>query len=573
MKQALIPAAGTGSRLGRLTENKPKCMIEVNGETLISRCLRQLDDLELDRIVIVTGHENETLMSHVNELGINTEVVFIHNSNYRNSNNIISVYKALTDLEVFDTLLIESDLIFDKAILTEILEENISRVVLSRYQAHMDGTLIELENNKMIFGSTKISKERKNLFKTVNIYYFTKEFIDKIFIPLLLIYINQNRTDSYYETPLKLVSEINLGALKPLVVEHDWFEIDDANDLDIAANIFSNDRLADTHRRYGGFWRFEEKKDFTYLSNPFFPNDEFFIDIEESLRSLIHHYPSTQWLNARLMAAVLDVDERFVTVGNGASEIIKLLSERYPNQTIVAPTFKEYENRCKSFTTVGSLNEISSVDTQCVILVNPNNPTGKIYSNLEVQEQLERNPDIMFIIDESFMDFAEKSESLLNDTTIHEYKNLLIIKSIGKTHGIGGLRLGALVGQTAADFANETPIWNINSLAEFFLQRFKKYEKEYLKSLDMIRSERKSMEAKLSNILDINVEPSEGNFVYIKLGRQFACELQIYLFNQGFIVKVIELSSDQSAMRLAVRNGLDNHLICAAVERYVSDTK
>ena len=573
MRQALIPAAGTGSRLGRLTENKPKCMIEVNGETLISRCLRQLDDLDLDRIVIVTGHANETLMTHVTELGINTEIVFIHNSDYQNSNNIISVHKALTDLEVYDTLLIESDLIFDKEILSKILEENISQVVLSRYQPHMDGTLIELEKNKMIFGSTKLSKKRNNLFKTVNIYYFTKEFIDKIFIPLLRIYINQNRTDSYYETPLKLVSEINLGALKPLVVEHDWFEIDDVNDLDIATNIFCDDRLADTHSRYGGFWRFEEKKDFTYLSNPFFPNDEFFVDIEESLRSLIHHYPSTQWLNARLMAAVLDVDERFVTVGNGASEIIKIVSERYHTQTIISPTFKEYENRCKSFTTVESLNEISSLDTQCVILVNPNNPTGKIFSNLEVREQLERNPDIMFIVDESFMDFAEQNESLLNDATIQKYKNLLIIKSIGKTHGVGGLRLGALVGQTATDFAHQTPIWNINSLAEFFLQRFKKYEKAYLKSLDMIRFERKSMEAKLSNILNINIVPSEGNFVYIELERELARDLQSYLFDQGYIVKVIEISNDQSAMRLAVRNGLDNHLICAAIERYTGDTK
>ena len=571
MKQALIPAAGTGSRLGQLTKNKPKCMIEINGETLISRSLKQLDELGLDRILIVSGHEKEKLMHHVEGLGISTEVVFIHNSDYQNTNNIISVYKALTDIDVYDTLLIESDLIFDKAILTDILEENISQVVLSKYKSHMDGTLIELQNGKMVFGSTKLLKQKNDLFKTVNIYYFTKDFIDNIFVPLLLIYINQNRTDSYYETPLKLVSEINLNAIKPLITKRDWFEIDDINDLDIATNIFSPDRLSDTHRRYGGFWRFEEKKDFTYLSNPYFPNEEFFSEIEENLRRLIHHYPSTQRLNAKLMAAVLDVDEKYVTVGNGASEIIKIISEKYDTQTIISPTFKEYENRSKTFNAVNSLSEIANSEAQCVVIVNPNNPTGKLFSKLELAEQIELYPDKMFILDESFLDFSEQNESLMNDSIIQRYQNVLIIKSIGKTHGVGGLRLGALVGQKAHEFNDQTPIWNINSLAEFFLQRFKKHEKAYLKSLDMIRSERKSMEKKLSSILDINITPSEGNFVYIEFSQKFAHDLQTYLFDKGFIVKIIDQNSSQAAMRLAVRNGIDNHLICAAIESFANE--
>ena len=573
MKQALIPAAGTGSRLGMLTENKPKCMIEVNGKTLISRTLRQLDELGLGRIVIVTGHEHEKLISHVEGLGIRTKIVFIHNADYRNSNNIISVHKALTDIDVHDTLLIESDLIFDEAILTEVLKKNISQVVLSKYQSHMDGTLIELKNNKMVFGSTKQSKHKNNLYKTVNIYYFTKDFIDKIFIPLLQIYIQQDRTDSYYETPLKLVSEINLSALKPHVITQDWFEIDDVNDLDVASNIFSLDRLNDTHRRYGGFWRFEEKKDFTYLSNPYFPNDEFFLEFEENLKRLIHHYPSAQWLNARLMAAVLDVDEKYVVVGNGASEIIKIISERYETQTVISPTFKEYENRCKTFIAINKLGEIANSDANCVIIVNPNNPTGKLFSKRELLEQIESQSNKMFIIDESFMDFAEQSESIMSDSFIQKYPNLLIIKSIGKTHGVGGLRLGALVGQKAHEFKDQTSIWNVNSLAEFFLQRFKKHEKAYLKSLDMIRSERKLMENRLSSILDINITPSEGNFVYIELEKKFAHDLQNYLFNNGFIVKIIDQNLGQVAMRLAVRDGLDNHLICAAIERFNNEPR
>ena len=171
------------------------------------------------------------------------------------------------------------------------------------------------------------------------------------------------------------------------------------------------------------------------------------------------------------------------------------------------------------------------------------------------------------------MDFAVHSESIMSDSIIQRYPYFLIIKSIGKTHGVGGLRLGALVGQKAHEFKDQTSIWNVNSLAEFFLQRFKKHEKAYLKSLDMIRNERKSMENRLSSILDINITPSEGNFIYIELEKKFARDLQDYLFDKGFIVKIIDQNLDQVAIRIAVRNGLDNHLLCAAIESFTNEPR
>ena len=350
-----------------------------------------------------------------------------------------------------------------------------------------------------------------------------------------------------------------------------WFEIDDVNDLDIAINIFSENRIEETHARFGGFWRFEDKKDFTYLSNPYFPSEEFFLDIEANLRNLIHHYPSSQALNSKLMSAVLDVDEKYVVVGNGASEIIKIISDKYRNQAILSPTFKEYENRCETFTNISKMHEIEFANSPCVIIVNPNNPTGKLQPKNEILEALNNHPHKMIIVDESFMEFSEHNESLLRNAMIEKYPNLLIIKSIGKTHGIGGLRLGALVGQSAKEFKGDTPIWNINSIAEFFLQRFKKYEKSYLKSLKLIKNERKMMEERLSSLKVLHIHPSEGNFVYLDLDANVADKMQKFLFEKGFIIKLIEINNANSAIRLAVRNGLDNHLICTKIEEFVNE--
>ncbi len=86
--QAVILAAGMGKRLKQLTKNNTKCMVEVNGITLIERTLRILDRKCLSRIVVVIGYEGQKLMSYINDLNINTPVCFIDNKVYDKTNNI-----------------------------------------------------------------------------------------------------------------------------------------------------------------------------------------------------------------------------------------------------------------------------------------------------------------------------------------------------------------------------------------------------------------------------------------------------------------------------------------------------
>lgn len=97
--QGIILAAGMGKRLKNITKNKTKCMVEVNGISLIERMLKILDRKDLSRIVIVTGYQEETLKEYIASLTIHTPIIFVENPIYDKTNNIYSLSLTATFLE------------------------------------------------------------------------------------------------------------------------------------------------------------------------------------------------------------------------------------------------------------------------------------------------------------------------------------------------------------------------------------------------------------------------------------------------------------------------------------------
>ena len=119
--QAIILAAGMGKRLGDLTKSNTKCMIEVGGETLISRLLHQLDKQHLSRIVLVVGYKAQELKDYLATIRIETPIEFVENVVYDKTNNIYSLYLAKDYLTQEDSLLFESDLILENAVIEKLL--------------------------------------------------------------------------------------------------------------------------------------------------------------------------------------------------------------------------------------------------------------------------------------------------------------------------------------------------------------------------------------------------------------------------------------------------------------------
>ncbi|MFV9979409.1 MAG: NTP transferase domain-containing protein [Francisella endosymbiont of Hyalomma asiaticum] len=185
--QALILAAGMGSRLGKYTKDNTKCMLEINGETLIKQVMEKLNNVGITKLILVVGYKKDNLIDHVGSRYKNIKIEYIENPIYSKTNNIYLLYLAKEKLAEDDTILLESDLLFEESILEKLLNDNRkSLAVVDKYKSWMDGTSVTIDNEDRIlnFFSKKSFRFQDvgNYYKTVNIYKFSKDFSNNIYI-------------------------------------------------------------------------------------------------------------------------------------------------------------------------------------------------------------------------------------------------------------------------------------------------------------------------------------------------------------------------------------------------------
>ena len=249
-----------------------------------------------------------------------------------------------------DTLLLESDLIFEDSVLDVILDNPFPNLALvAKYESWMDGTVVTIDegcNIKNFLDKNHFRFEEINrYYKTVNIYKFSKSFSNTHYVPFLKAYCKALGNNEYYEQVLKVITLLDKPEIKALPLTNEmWYEIDDIQDLDIAESIFTQsdeDKLTKIQKRYGGYWRYPNLIDFCYLVNPFYPPTKLIDEIKANFERLICEYPSGQDVNNLLAAKYFDIDEKHIVVGNGAAELIKTLMEYFDgNIGITLPTFE-----------------------------------------------------------------------------------------------------------------------------------------------------------------------------------------------------------------------------------------
>ncbi len=597
--QAVILAAGMGKRLGELTENNTKCMVKVNGVTLIERMLEQLDRQNLEQIVLVIGYEGGKLRDYISTLGIRTPIVYVDNEIYNRTNNIWSLYLAKDWLLKDDTLLLESDLIFDDSVLDKLKNHPYPNLALvAKFESWMDGTVVTIDddmNIKTFIGTSHFSYEDiPSYYKTVNIYKFSREFSATQYVPFLEAYCKALGDNEYYEQVLKVISFLNRDSIKALPLDKDdlWYEIDDIQDLDIAESIFCGDRLAQLSSRYGGYWRYPHIIDFCYLVNPYFPNRRLMDEIKSNFETLLAQYPSGRRVNNLLAAKNFRLKLPYITVGNGAAELIKSLMEKIPlgRTGFIYPTFEEYPNRMReedrviftpegfSYTAADVMAYFSDKDISSLLIVNPDNPSGNFMSKAEVLQLASWAQDrgIRLIVDESFVDFAEgyPENSLMNNRTLEAYPSLILVKSISKSFGVAGLRLGIMASadkELIAAVGNDIAIWNINSIAEFYMQIFGKYEKDYDRAVELFIAERKRFAAELTGIDWIEVLPSQANYFLCEIKDRYTSkELAELLVRSNILIKDCSTKKGfggRNFIRIAIKGTEDNNALVNALKK------
>lgn len=603
--QAIILAAGMGKRLKDLTQNNTKCMVKVNGITLIERLLRILDRKQLSRIVIVVGYEGQKLIDFIQTLGIQTAIEYIDNPIYDKTNNIYSLALANEYLVNEDTLLFESDLIFEESLVDCLLEDERETLALvDKYESWMDGTCMVLDEEDDIVdfipGKYLNFQEKDKYYKTVNIYKFSKHFSANTYVPFLEAYKKAMGVNEYYESVIKLIAMLDTHEIKAKRLQNQvWYEIDDVQDLNIAESLFPNsdaERYDLIMARFGGFWRYPQLIDFCYLVNPYFPPQKMQNEMMASFTPLLTQYPSGMGVNSLLASRNFGVKREHIVVGNGAAELIKGLLENndWGKLGIIRPTFEEYPHRypqekCVVFipdnddfhyTQKDIITYFSEKDINTVLVINPDNPSGNYISKKGLLELIQwaKEKAISLIIDESFVDFADENKGLANSIIDEQilglYEKLYVVKSISKSYGVPGIRLGVLASideDMIAHLKKDVAIWNINSFGEFFMQILEKYSKDYTASLESIKKSRTLFVQELSKIPYLRVIPSQANYIMCEVLNGFSSrELAEKLLQKDILIKDLstKVTNGKQYIRLAVRNELDNQKLVETLHEY-----
>ena len=599
--QAIILAAGMGKRLKDLTADNTKCMVKVNGVTLIERMLTQLDNRNLRRIILVVGYEGKKLIDYIETLPIHTPIDFITNSIYDKTNNIYSLALAKDRLCEDDTLLLESDIIFEDSVLDALMDDPRPTLALvDKYESWMDGTVVKLDDDdsirEFVPGKKFKFEDIPYYYKTVNIYKFSKHFSETHYVPFLDAYSKALGNNEYYEQVLRVITMLDEPEIKGKRLNGQlWYEIDDIQDLDIASSMFAptdEKKLNRVQMRYGGYWRYPKLLDFCYLVNPYFPSQKLMDEMKSNFEKLLTRYPSGAAVNALLAAKNFSIHPEHIAVGNGAAELIKAVMENCQGKIgFIRPTFEEYPNRyaAKKSITFISQNEdysytandiitfFSDTNLEMLVVINPDNPSGNYIPKCDLLRLCDwaKEKKIQLLVDESFCDFSdEEDNTLIDEYTLNSYNNLIVIKSISKSYGVPGIRLGIIAcgnEELIERIKKSVSIWNINSFGEFYLQIAEKYQKEYKVALRQFRKERQRFISELKKIEQLRVLPTQANYIMAEILEKYSSKelARILLVHYDIFIKDLSKkvnNKDRQFIRISIRNTEDNNKFLSAIK-------
>jgi histidinol-phosphate/aromatic aminotransferase/cobyric acid decarboxylase-like protein/choline kinase len=536
--QALILAAGLGRRMRPLTDQRHKTLLPISGGTIIDRIVSGLESRGVTPITVVTGYRHDELRAHLSRHFPALDIRYVHNSEYETTNNIHSMALAFEEMgEIDDDLvLIESDLIYEPRVLDRVLTSTHENVALvDRYQAGMDGTVVTLGDNGLVtqvippaLQSSDFSFADK--FKTLNMYRFSARFCHETLQKLLTYYARTFDNNCYYELMLGILIYMQQAEIHGEVIHDErWAEVDDPNDLRIAEFTFDRPaRYGVLTSGWGGNWN-NEVLDFGFIRNMYFPPPAMLSELRLGLPSLLHNYGSRQSVLDEKLAWAMQWPVELVHAVAGASQCYPWLRSWFAGRRVLIPepTFGEYPRMFPDADRYGDPAYIDWAEIEhkadradVVVFVNPNNPTGTLLETDRIADFARRRPHVSVLIDESFIDFSEEA-SIVGRLQDGGLDNVLVIKSLSKALGVPGLRLGALLTaapELSARIRAETPIWNLSSVAENFLEIMLKHRPVLEQSFLRTAADREELRLLLkASPLVETVFPSGGSFVLARL--------------------------------------------------------
>lgn len=542
VRRAIILAAGRGARLGPLTTSAPKCLVKVNGDPIVFRALRALTVAGVSEVAIVVGYGAEQVKEQVGPHYAGLSVTYVPAPRFNATGNIYSLWEA-RDLCDQDILLIEGDMVFDSDVLTHLQEVPGNSMAVAPYRAAMSGTVVLRDEHRRVTSfvlkdDQLTGADYSDAFKTVNIYLLRANLLREHVLPELARQIESGNDQEYYEVVLRdLVAAGSIPDLVAVDVSASrWYEVDDHRDLELAEFRFLErssqfDRLRQMH---GSYWQYGAVDHVHPAHNPHFPPTELLNELRGDLNRIVSSYPTAQLELDRLVATWTNSEPECVVVGNGSSQLIRILGEHLVEHlALPVPTFNEYENVMhptrltrfpleKDTFTLDIDSFVEAVRTSgsdVAVVVTPNIPTAltiKPKVILGLAEQLSEC-GCRLVVDESFVDFSRAGRAGSVESAIQSHSNLVVMKSMSKVFGVPGLRLGYLLTADlgfASEVRSHLPIWNVNGVGEAFLRRVGRYRAEFETSCALVYETCQLLYQDLRAMPGISPFAPDANFVF-----------------------------------------------------------
>ena len=234
--QAVILAAGQGTRLRPLTDHRPKCLVEVEGQPILRYQLEALCDVGVRECVIVVGHRAAQVRRAFGSRFRGLSITYVENPVFETTNNIYSLWLVRRQI-AGEMLLLEGDLLFDPALLRAVLDtphENVA--VVDRFRFPMNGTVILAHGDRAAAMVLKLDQpegfDYGPALKTVNIYKFSRRAVSGVLMPALDDYVSNGLTGDYYEVVIS--NAVAEGTMRLHVLRtgpRAWAEVDTIEDL------------------------------------------------------------------------------------------------------------------------------------------------------------------------------------------------------------------------------------------------------------------------------------------------------------------------------------------------------
>jgi histidinol-phosphate/aromatic aminotransferase/cobyric acid decarboxylase-like protein/choline kinase len=549
---AIILAAGAGRRLRPLTDRLPKTLVAVNGTPILENALRHLAATGVRDAVVVTGAHAEAITGRYGDRFAGIRLRYVHNPRFAETNNIVSLDLALRSVEG-DLLLLEGDVFFEPTVLRRLLDTPGACVAaVDEFRPGMSGTAVTVADPDAFHDTGAAAVERLVLgreqgpdfdrsaaFKTANLYRFSADFVRSRLRPHLAAFLVSGATDQYYELALAAIALAGRGEIRAAHLGGlAWAEIDDPADLEEAAYRFATPerRYETVCQSHGSYQRFG-LTDHAYLYNLHFPPEPLLGELRGRLRELTESYPSGQGELAEVMGRWTYAPPAWHAVGNGAAELIRVIGSLVGRALVVpVPSYNEFarsappdrvrqvplDHETFDLDPEHLLAEARRAGADWAVVVTPNNPTGRAVPRatlLGLARDLGR-VGCRLLVDESFLDFCPGATGQSVEGALAEHPNLVVLKSLTKSCGCLGLRLGYAVSADAdlvRAIRGRLPVFNVNGVAEWFLRLLPRYRAAFAAACRRVRAETDALYATLAAIPWLTCWPSAANFVFCRV--------------------------------------------------------